>query len=419
MNISKQQKQVVMLYASSALGVLVGVLNSVLNTRSLAPELYGNVRYVQNLISFVSSLLLVGYFTSGSRLLALSRDEQASRRIRGIMCVILAATIAVVMLTMAVMAVYTRLCNAQSGMLSLYLIAIPFCGTTLLLNYANTTAQGDNHIGRMAVARLLPSALYFVVAWLVFHYCGATPERMLGLFNGIATVVLLAVILSTRPSFEGLRESFATLHEENRHYGFNVYLGALANVSTGYVAGITLGAFCENNANVGFYTLACTMAAPLAMLPSIIGTTYFKRFATEKAISPKILWSSVGLTAVSCLAFIVLIKYLVQLLYNEDYQCVAGYASWLVFGTCMQGLGDMFNRFLGAHGLGRQIRNGAFAAGGVLLVGSIVLVYFFQIEGAVATKIASALVYLAAMCYYYVKFVKKEKTENVDHTAVG
>ena len=409
MQISKQQKQVLVLYTSTILGTLLGILNSVLNTRSLAPELFGDVRYVQNIIAFVSSLLLVGFFVSGSRLLALSKSEEYSRRIRGVMCVILAITVAVVMLTMVVMYVYTGFKDPQSTMLALYLCAIPFCGTNLLHNYVNTTAQGDNQIGRIAITRLLPSALYFVIAYFVYKHFGATPVRMLLLYNGISFIVALVVIISTKPSFDNLKESFAILNAENKSYGFNVYIGALASVSTGYIAGITLGAFCENNANVGFYTLAQNMASPLAMLPSIIGTTYFKQFATQDRISKKVMWSSVGLTAASCLLFILLIKYVVMFLYNESYFSVAEYASWLVFGTCMYGLGDMFNRFLGAHGLGKQIRNAAFACGGVLLVGSIVLVYYFQIYGAIATKILSAFVYLFMMVYYYLRFVTQKK----------
>lgn len=411
MKISKQQKQVVLLYSTTVVGTLLGILCSVLNTRSLEPEMFGDVRYVQNIIAFVSSLLLVGYFVSGSRLLALSKNEEYSRRIRGIMCVILAITIAVVMLTMVVMYVYTGLKDEKSSVLGLYLIAIPFCGTGLMLSYVNTTAQGDNHIGRISVARLVPSALYLVIAFFVYRQFGATSERMLLLYNGTSFLVLLIVIISTRPSFVNLKESFSILNEENKTYGFNVYLGSLANVSTGYIAGITLGIICENNANVGFYTLAQNMASPLAMLPSIIGTTYFKRFASENRISKKIMYGSIGLTLGSCLMFILLIKYIVLFLYNDNYYCVAHFSSWLVFGTCMHGLGDMFNRFLGAHGLGKQIRNAAFACGGVLLVGSIVLVYYFQIYGAIVTKILSSFVYLFMMCFYYVKFVRQQKND--------
>ena len=203
------------------------------------------------------------------------------------MCVILAVTIGVVMLVMVGMSIYTSIYDYGSGMLSLYLIAIPFCGTTLMLNYVNTTAQGDNHIIRICLARLIPSLLYVIVAYFVFRYCGATSERMLLMFNGISFIVLLCIIISTKPTLKDLRGSFNLLNEENKKYGFNVYLGSLADNSTSYLAGITLGLFCEGNANVGFYTLALTLSQPLTMLPSIIGTTYFKRFATDNRISKK------------------------------------------------------------------------------------------------------------------------------------
>lgn len=413
--VSKSNKQVIILYTTTALGVLVGLLSSVINTRALSPDLFGNVRYVQNVISFVSSLLLVGYFVSGSRLLALSKSEEYSRQIRGIMCVILAITIGIVMLTMMSMAFFTWLKGDSLGMLSLYLVAIPLCGTVLMLNYVNTTAQGDNHIGRISVARLLPTSIYVVVAYFVYNKFKATPALMLLLYNGIATIVLILVILSTKPSFKNLKASFALLNEENKRYGFNVYIGSLADNATGYIAGITLGIFCDTNSNVGFYTLAQTMAGPLSMLPAIIGTTYYKRFATESSISRKVLLGSVGLTILSCVVFVLLIKYVVMFLYNENYYCVASYASWLAIASCMHGLGDMFNRYLGSHGLGKQLRNSAFAAGGVLLVGSTALVYLYKINGAIVTKILSSMVYLFMLCYYYVQFTKSQKGQNTNH----
>lgn len=405
--LSKHNKQVVVLYVSSVIGLLIGVLNSVINTRALAPDLYGDFRYVQNIISFVSSLLLFGYFVSGSRLLALSKDEQYSRQIRGILCTILAITVGLLMLTMAGLYVISVI-QGKDNLSLLYLISIPLCGNVTLLNYVNTTAQGDNHIGRIAAARVLPSAVYCVLAYLIYHYYGATPGKMLALYNGSSLIILLFIIVSTKPSFANLRESFRVLNEENKQYGFNVYIGSLANVSTGYLAGITLGLFCADNSNVGFYTLAGTIAAPLAMLPSIIGTTYFKQFASQDRIDNKVMLGSVGLTVISCIAFILLVKYIVLFLYDKSYYCVAKYAAWIAVGTSMHGLGDMFNRFLGAHGQGKQIRNGAFACGIVLIVGSFVLVYFFQISGAVITKIASSAVYLGMMIYYYVKFVLKD-----------
>lgn len=406
MQLSKQKKQVIILTGSTIIGTLLGILNSVLNTRSLEPELFGDVRFVQNIIAFVSSLLLVGYFVSGSRLLALSKDEQYSRRIRGAMCIILTSTMAVVMLVMASMAIYTRFAKSDMTMLHLYLIAIPFCGTVLMLNYINTTAEGDNHIGRIAIARLIPSLLYFLVAFFIYKKFGATPELMLLLFNGLSSIVLCVIILSTKPSFQDIKYSFSLLNQENRKYGFNVYLGSLSDNSTRYIAGITLGAFGVSNASVGYYTLAQAMATPLAMLPAIIGSAYYKQFASLNRINTKVLKGTIGLTILSCVLFLFLIKYVVMFLYNEEYYCVARYASWLSVASCIHGLGDMFNRFLGAHGLGRQMRNSSFACGGVLLFGSLVLVYFFGIGGAIFTVVASSLVYTYMLSQYYIKFVK-------------
>ena len=402
--LDKHTKQVILLYGSSVLGLFIGVLNSVLNTRSLDPVLYGDVRYVQNIISFISSLLLVGYFTSGSRLLALSKDEQYSRKIRGAMCVILTITVLILMLALTCLSFVSGFQGKESISI-LYLISLPFCGKVLMLNYVNTTSQGDNHIGRISIARLVPSALYFVIAYFIYQHYGATPGRMLCLFNGCSFLVLFIVIASTKPTFKDIKSSFKLLHEENKSYGFNVYLGSVVAVSTGYIAGITLGHFCENNANVGFYTLAMTLANPLTMLPSIIGTTYFKRFATQERIDKRILLGSIGITGLSCLVFVLFIKYIVLYLYNESYYSVSIYASWLSVGYSFHGLGDMFNRFLGAHGKGEQLRNGAFASGIVQVIGSFVLVFYFKIVGAVITRIIASVVYMSMMVYYYIKYL--------------
>lgn len=71
------------------------------------------------------------------------------------------------------------------------------------------------------------------------------------------------------------------------------------------------------------------------------------------------------------------------------------------------GLGDMFNRFLGAHGKGKEIRNGAFICGAIVVLGSTILVYFFEITGAVVTKLLSDIIYFMVMYFYYLKFASK------------
>lgn len=404
---TKAKKQIILLYGSSIIGVLLGILNSVVNTRFLNPAEYGDYRYIQNIIDFITSLLLFGYFTSGSRLLALSENENQSRSIRGAMCFILGIAIAILMFVLFLLGVL----NVFPLQTNLFFIAIPVCGYSLMLHYINNVGQGDNHIGRISIARLLPSGLYCVIAYFIYRHWGASSSRMLLLYDGIAIIIYSSLIISTKPNFSNFKSSFSELIKENKKYGFNVYLGSLIGVSTQYVAGITLGMFCLDNSNVGFYTLSATMAAPLSMLPMIIGTTYFKQFALQKQIQKKVLIGSFALTIVSCLLFIFLIKYIVAFLYDENYFSVGVYATFLALATSINGLGDLFNRFLGAHGQGRLIRNSAFACGTVTIIGNILLVYLWGINGAIATRIISAITYFLFMYVSYRFYIVRKSNE--------
>lgn len=390
------------LFISSALSVLFGIGTSILNTSNLEPEIYGDVRYVNNIISFIASLLLLGYFVSGSRLLALSKDEQDSRRIKGAMIVILSITIVVMMLLM-VLCYYIHFNFLNQQVAILFLVAIPISAAPLLQNYANTVFQGDNSIIKLSIGRLLPSALYLLIAYLVYQHIQATSQLMLLLQNGCIVIVFLVLIGLTYPSFKNIKESFCKLQKENKSYGFNVYVGSIAGVSLSYIAGITLGIFGENNVDVGMFTLAATLVTPLTMIPTVIGTAYFKRFANQQVIGSKVISITLLISIISLLLFSLLITPLVSLLYDDSYYIVAQIAIYLAIGTTMHGIGDMFNRFLGSHGLGKELRNGAFICGVVMVVGNIVLVYLWGINGAILTKVLASASYCLSMVYYYVR----------------
>ncbi len=410
MRLTKEKKQVLMLYGATLGSVFLGVFSSIINTRFLDPADYGDVRYVQNIITFIASLLLFGFFLSGSRLLAISKDENNSREIRGTMVVILAVASCILCLSTTI-AAFVHYNNGT--LFSLFLVSLPVCLHPLLANYVNTTAQGDNHIGRLALARLAPHALYVVFAYIVYSQFGATSVRMILLQWGIATLILLGVIVSQRPSFGNLKSKFELLKEENKRYGFHLYIGSLVMVSTNYLAGISLGVFNEDNSEVGFYTLALTVTTPLAMLPSIIGTTYFRKFATLPAIPKKVFKATIALTLGSCVCFVVLIKPIVVFLYTERYSVVGLYASILAIGFCIHGVGDMMNRYLGSHGLGKCIRNASICNGIIKVLGYTFLVMLWNTKGALATTLICDIVYCLMILYYYIRFTKGQINESV------
>jgi O-antigen/teichoic acid export membrane protein len=405
MELTKSKLQVLYLYVSTLVGVILGVFISIINTRYLDPVEYGDVHYVQNIINFFSGLMLFGYFVSGCRLLAIAKNKKEANEIKGAMTLILGATVIVMMIIMALCGVIHSFI-LHKPFAHLFYYVIPFSGYALCLNYINTSSQGDNSIGTIALARLLPSVIYLASIAIVFKLWGATSMIALLLNSGISFCILVSLILLNKPSFKNLHQSWDSLKEENKKYGFHVYLGSVSNVSVQYIAGMTLGLFAVNNVNVGYYSLALTATAPLMMLPNVIGTTYFKRFATQKRIERKVLVTTFIMAIVTLVCFDSLIYPIVDFLFNDKYQIVAQYAAFLALASTLHGLGDVFNRFLGAHGKGKCLRNGAFVSGGVALVGYTLGVYLWGINGAISTRIAFALTYFAMMAFYYLQLTK-------------
>lgn len=398
-------RQVLLLYGSTIIGVLLGLVVSVLNTRSLVPSEYGDVRYVNNFIAFFSGILLLGYFVSGSRLLAVSESSKECAKLKGAVIVILCATAIALIVLMSLCGMFHQFV-LHKDCAQLFYWVLPVCASSLLLNYINTTSQGDNSISMIAAARVFPSLIYLLLAYFIYSRWGASPKMMLWLQNGISVAILAFLILKNHPSFSNLGHSLNTLHQENKKYGLQVYYGSLANISVQYIAGISLGLCGTDNADVGFYTLALTVTAPLSMLPSVIGTTYFKQFASQKIISQKVIVGTMGLSILSLLGFIIIIFPIVDILYEDAYQSVAVYACFLASGSTMQGLGDVYNRFLGAHSQGTFLRNGAWISGGIAIIGYTVGVYVFGLQGAVGTRIISSATYLFSMYLYYKRFTR-------------
>lgn len=403
MNLNKSKRQVILLYSCTIIGIFLGVLVSIVNTRFLEPSSYGDVRYVNNIIAFFSGIFLFGYFVSGSRLLALAKDKDEANKIKGGLVFILGITIILMIVVMLISGFIHDYCLHKKFYYLFYLV-VPVCGSTLLLNYINTSSQGDNSITTIAFARLLPQFIYLIIAFLVYKYSGASAEKMLLLQNGIALIILLFLIFKNSPNFSSLKQTLYKLKDENKQYGLQVYYGSLANVSIQYIAGVSLGVFGNDNTNVGYYTLALTVTSPLMMLPNVIGTTYFKQFAHQSFIPRKLLLGTYLMSIASLCAFIILIYPIVDILYNDSYANVAFYASVMALGFTLHGLGDVYNRFLGAHGKGTYLRNAAWISGFISLVGYTIGIYFYGITAAIITRILSSSIYYFSLLFYYRKF---------------
>ena len=65
------------------LGILFGVIVSVVNTRILGPEIYGNFKFIQSVYSFIAVIISFGFVVTISKLIAEKRNNQIRQELVG------------------------------------------------------------------------------------------------------------------------------------------------------------------------------------------------------------------------------------------------------------------------------------------------------------------------------------------------
>jgi len=399
----KKARQVGSLYTSTVLGMIAGLGVSIVNTRLLGPEQYGDLKFLQTLFTFVVGFVTIGLFVSGGRLLAQRHHEERKQELIGNL-LILAAGISLffIVILFAASFLEERLFeNELGGLIRLFsplFFVFPFqlCLANIL--------EGDNRIYRLSLFRISPQILYLVVAISFNYFFRLKLVSALAIQLCSFAAVIIAMIIVCKPEFRNIGENLSLIWKENKTYGFPVYIGALAGVASAQLGGLSVGYFVDNT-NVGFYSLAITVSMPLRMIPNVVGTTFFKDFANRDWIPRRVTGVTLLLSLTSLLVFFLAIGRLIVLLYSPDFRSVVPLAYLVGVGFVFHGFGDYVGKFLGAHGKGREKRNGAFVVGLSNVFGYTVLVYLFGVKGAALTRMVSGMTYCGTMCYFYKKLL--------------
>jgi O-antigen/teichoic acid export membrane protein len=82
---------------------------------------------------------------------------------------------------------------------------------------------------------------------------------------------------------------------------------------------------------------------------------------------------------------------------------------YVSFGVFLYGIADFFNRFIGANGGGKMLRNASFIVGIVALMMNLLFIPQFAEYGASYAKVATGAIYTIVIYLYYRKVVKNKK----------
>ena len=110
------------------------------------------------------------------------------------------------------------------------------------------------------------------------------------------------------------------------------------------------------------------------------------------------------------LCFCVLFLYyfsdlIVNTLFGKEYMQVSGYILLLSIAFLLQGMYAPFS-FLVAKSKGKELRNVAYSEAIVNVIGNIILVPIYLVEGAIYASILSRFTHFVGLWYYYNKMMK-------------
>tara|TARA_R110000868_G_scaffold1670_2_gene13466 strand:- start:3391 stop:4608 length:1218 start_codon:yes stop_codon:yes gene_type:complete len=398
MQFSKNLLQIFSLYGATILSLAMGVGVSILTTQLLGPEKFGDFKFYQMVLNLSVVIFTLGVFYSISRLLAFENNQLKIKKLYGVN--FLMAFAYGILATACIFCFSFFQGNWFDNDLNLIFRYFGFFIIFLLLNNSLVQIlQGSNNIGLLSILRIIPSGI-FLVCLLFLNELNV--ELAITLFYSAMAIAILIAILTLKPTFKNIKPTIKLVLKENKEFGLKVYTGSLATTATASLGSLMI-AYYLNNTLVGFFSLAITICAPLLMIPSIVGSTLFKRFANATKIDPKVLWFTVILSLVSYICFYFLIEPVVNLLYPNGFSDVIYFSRIIAFGSILHGFGDLFNRFLYAKGKGNAMRNGAFFVGLANILGYYFLIKFFNIEGALITKVFSGFLYFLLMYLGYKK----------------
>ena len=401
---NKKSKQIFSLYSSMIISLIIGIGVSVFNTRVLGPEYYGDFRFIFNLINFASVFFTFGFFVSCGRLLASANNQIKNKELLGSSILIMLSMSFLVVLFFYVFSFFSdnifdnTLGNTIRFFSPFFFVIIVSMGLEKIL-------QGNNKIYHLSFIRFSPKTIYLIFGLIIYSFFTYNLYYALAIHFISLFLFQLIIIISLKPKFSNIKKNINKIFTETQNFGLHIYTGVISGVATKHLGGIMV-AFYLDTINVGYFALAKTITMPLELIPAAIGTTYYKDFVKLKEIPSKVFRFSIFCSIIFLVLYLFCIKYIFLFLYTDKFIPAMPLVYILAFAHILRGFGFLINKFLGAKGQGKTLRNIAMIVGISYVVGFPVFIKYFGLIGAAITVLISYLIYTFLLYYNYKKYLK-------------
>jgi O-antigen/teichoic acid export membrane protein len=398
---SRLARQFGVLTASQGLGMFLSFALTVLMTRGLDVASYGAFRYATTFLAMGVTVLHFGWPYSAARLLALERQHSSQEEIVGT-CAI-AVMVSTVVGTVATMAVFFVVQALGYHLPTALIYVAPFFYVTLGQYMITSICQGLNRISLLSSQQILPYLLILpATAVQLFLFRKYSYQAALITYLAAFTIVIAVGFRGLGFKFSQGRKWFGLMTTENRRTGFPIYIGGLFGVASAQIVAMWVAEFVSLT-RYGQYALALAVSAPVSVLVSSVGTVTFRSGLSSKSLSAKVLSASLGFSVLLAAAFFAATEILLVRAFGDQYGPSVQMAQVMGFGGLMIGWGDIFQRFLGAHGQGKVLGSAAVLTGSIGILSAAFLVPRWNAYGAIASSILAAATYFGSMLLLYLR----------------
>ena len=407
----KSVKQFLGLFSVNLIALPLAFITSIIITKYLGAQAYGDYKFLDSIFRLAIILCNLGLFHAGSRAILLEKNIQRSREYYATILIITFILSAIMCIGLLIYAVFDANISSK-GLFTPFLCLLPF-GVIYMINHSfETFLQADNQIGLLSNVRLFPKLGYLIggVVALLYLQDISFSKLLLVCYIYLLTqlIVYVYVMCKLRPLFTNLRERWEEIKHYHKSYGFDVYVGALFAVGFSTLPDILISYFGIDNQGVGFYSLALMFASPLALVPATMATTQYRKFAEDKKISAKSIKITLILSVLVMLSLWAVVPIVINLFYPNEFNEVITLNYIVSLGVLLYGIADFFNRFIGAKGRGKLLRNSSFIVGFAMLVANFALVPLYGATGASWAKVIAGAIYLSTMLICYHKTLNEQ-----------
>ncbi|WP_298505533.1 oligosaccharide flippase family protein [uncultured Maribacter sp.] len=399
---NQKVKQAIVLYSSTIGSMLIGFLISVLNTKYLGKDNYGDFKFIEVLFSLIVLFSTFGFFYSCTYMTAKEENEQKKNKLFGAHIIIglVISLFLILILTSYISFFYT-------GNLGIYIhVLLPFMFVLVFNNSLENILQGNNKIYSLSILKIGPKFIYLLtLLGIIFFFDELSLKSALVFFYASTGIIIVSIILKTPFSFKDLKATINSIFETNKIVGFPIYIGGVLGVASTHLSSLFIS-FFNNNTDFGFYALALTVSSPMGVLPGIVGTTLMRDFANKKKMPVNILKLIVIISLIFFVLFLTFLNPLFNYFYSREYEPAINLAILTSVAFLIHGFGDLYNKFLYAKGEGKKMRISSINIGLSNIILSLCLIPLFGSSGAAYVKIISSAVYLGTVSFFYYKRIK-------------